>query len=222
MTARSSIDGLPPHPPDDPLPLLADWLARAATTAIRNPHAMALATTTNDRPSVRMVLLKHLAREHGYVVFYTHYRSRKAAELDASGRAAAVLHWDELGRQVRLEGAVERSPADESDRYFATRPWQSQLNAWTSEQSRPIDDPNELSVRAAAKARELGFDVATGPAAPLPRPPFWGGYRLWLDAIELWVEGQARFHDRLRYERTLVLEHGVARTGAWTHHRLQP
>lgn len=223
MTAPT-FEGLPPCPPDDPLALVADWLARATTEPCRNPHAMALGTCDlRGRPSVRMVLLRAFAQPEGYVVFYTHYGSRKAAELEHTGRAAGALYWDGLGRQVRLEGTIRRSPAAESDRYFAARPWQSQLNAWTSEQSKPLADPGDLPRRAAAKARELGFDVTgSGPVEPLPRPPFWGGYRFWLDAIELWVEGVGRFHDRLRYERELAPAGDAYRGSAWTHERLQP
>jgi pyridoxamine 5'-phosphate oxidase len=173
-----------------------------------------------------MVLLKHLALEQGYAVFYTHYGSRKAAELRHNPRAAAVLYWEELGRQMRLEGRIVQSPADESDRYFATRPWRSQLNAWVSEQSKPLADPLALEQRAARKARELGVpsdqSAGDGPRE-LPRPPFWGGYRLWLEALELWVEGTDRFHERLRYTRELVsVDQSSFRTGAWRHERLQP
>lgn len=216
---------LPIPPPDDPLPVAIRWLAEATTSGRRNPNAMALATVSaSGRPSARMVLLKELAPA-GYAVFYTNYGSRKAGELEATGRAAGVLHWDDVGRQVRLEGAVVRSPAAESDGYFASRAWRSQLNAWSSEQSRPIDDPAELERRAAAKALELG--VAAGEAPPadlrLPRPAFWGGYRLWLDAIELWVEGANRFHERLRYRRELQpAQPHEFRCGPWSWQRLQP
>jgi pyridoxamine 5'-phosphate oxidase len=171
-----------------------------------------------------MVLLKELAPA-GYAVFYTNYGSRKAGELDATRRAAATLYWDELGRQLRFEGAIVRSPATESDAYFATRAWRSQLSAWSSQQSQPIDDVAELERRAAIKAGELGVAAPAEAAAPgrLPRPAFWGGYRLWLDAVELWAEGADRFHERLCYRREL----GTAaahefRPGAWSWQRLQP
>jgi pyridoxamine 5'-phosphate oxidase len=206
-------------PPDDPVPTAAAWLAEAEALGRRNANALALATAdASGRPSVRMVLLKELAPA-GYGVFYTNYGSRKAADLAATQRAAGVLYWHELGRQIRLEGAVVRSPAAESDAYFATRPWRSQLNAWSSEQSRPLDDPAELERRAAKTAAER----AAGPAKPLPRPDFWGGYRLWLDAIELWVEGQDRFHERVRYERRLTRRDGHSFTAdRWDKRRLQP
>jgi pyridoxamine 5'-phosphate oxidase len=217
---------LPTPPPDDPLPLAIGWLKQASGSGPRNPNAMALATVSPaGRPSARMVLLKELAPA-GYAVFYTNYGSRKASELDATGRAAAILYWDDLGRQVRLEGAVLRSPAVESDAYFATRAWRSQVNAWCSEQSRPIDDPEELERRAAAKVRELGIRSPGESPAPdrsLPRPAFWGGYRLWCDTVELWAEGADRFHERLRYRRELGDPAGAEfHPGAWSWQRLQP
>jgi pyridoxamine 5'-phosphate oxidase len=205
-------------PPDDPVPTAAQWLADAEALGRRNANALALATTdAAGRPSVRMVLLKELAPA-GYGVFYTHYGSRKAAELSATQRAAGVLYWHELGRQIRFEGVVLRSPAAESDAYFATRPWRSQLNAWSSEQSRPLDDPAELERRAAKIAAEHG-----GAAKPLARPDSWGGYRLWFEAVELWVEGRDRFHERVRYERRLARrdDHSFV-ADRWRKQRLQP
>jgi pyridoxamine-phosphate oxidase len=216
---------LPVSPPADPLPLARAWLAEAAGLTRRNTNAMALATRdAQGRPSVRMVLLKGLDPQ-GYGVFYTNYGSRKASEL-ATGRAAAVLYWDEIGRQLRFEGAVVRSPLPESDAYFATRPWRSQLNAWSSRQSQPIADPAELERRAAALAAELGVHAPGDEPAPgrgLPRPEFWGGYRLWFDALEFWVEGTDRFHERLRYRRELGETRGASfDAGSWSWDRLQP
>ena len=217
---------LPAPPPDDPLPVAMRWLAEASARDRRNPNAMALATVdANGRPSARMVLLKELAPA-GYGVFYTNYGSRKAGDLDATRRAAAVLYWDELGCQLRFEGAIVRSPVAESDAYFASRAWRSQLNAWSSEQSRPIDDLAELERRASTKARELGI-TAPGESPPpgrhLPRPAFWGGYRLWFDAIELWAEGADRFHERLSYHRELgTAQAHEFRPGPWSWRRLQP
>ncbi len=217
---------LPAPPPDDPLPVAMLWLSEATARARRNPNAMALATVdATGRPSVRMVLLKELAAA-GYAVFYTNYGSRKAGELDATRRAAAVLYWDELGRQLRFEGAIARSPVAESDAYFASRAWRSQVNAWSSEQSRPIADLAELDRRASTKSRELGVTAAGESPAPgqrLPRPESWGGYRLWLDAVELWAEGADRFHERLSYRRELGAAQGHEfRPGPWTWQRLQP
>lgn len=213
--------------PSDPLPVVKQWLDAAAANGRRNPNAMALATSdARGHPSVRMVLLKGLAVDDGFAVFYTHYGSRKSAELQHSGRGAAVLYWEDLGRQVRFEGAILRSPASESDAYFATRPLRSQLNAWSSEQSQPLRDPADLALRASRKARELGLDddeASPAGGQQLPRPEFWGGFRLWLDAVELWVEGADRFHERLRYTRALAPADAFAfRGGAWAHQRLQP
>jgi len=217
---------LPAPPPNDPLPVAMRWLAEATAGTRRNPNAMALATVdAAGRPSARMVLLKELAPA-GYAVFYTNYASRKAGELESTRRAAAVLYWDELGRQLRFEGAIVRSPVAESDAYFASRAWRSQVNAWSSEQSRPIDDPLELERRATAKARELGVMTPGESPAPgrrLVRPEFWGGYRLWFDAVELWAEGADRFHERLSYRRDLGAEQAQEfRPGPWSWQRLQP
>jgi pyridoxamine 5'-phosphate oxidase len=163
-----------------------------------------------------MVLLKELA-PLGYAVFYTNYGSRKGAELLSTRRAAAVLYWRELGRQVRFEGPVVRSPEAESDAYFATRSRASQINAWSSEQSRPLPEPAALEERAA----RIASTKATREG--LPRPDFWGGFRLWLESIELWVEGRDRFHDRVRYERTLDARDAYTfETGRWNWQRLQP
>jgi pyridoxamine 5'-phosphate oxidase len=209
-----------PVPPDDPLPTAIRWLDEAEALGRRNANAIALATTDRTgRPSVRMVLAKDLVPA-GYLVFYTNYGSRKAAELETTGRAAAVLYWHERGRQIRFEGVVVRSPAAESDAYFATRPRQSQLSAWSSEQSRPLSDPAELERRAARIVAERG---GSSSQQPLPRPEFWGGYRLWIDALELWVEGAHRFHERVRYERRLepTNPHSFV-ADSWRWQRLQP
>jgi pyridoxamine 5'-phosphate oxidase len=203
--------------PEDPVRTAAQWLGEAAALGRRNTDAMALASVdAAGRPSARMVLLKELA-PLGYAVFYTNYGSRKGGELLSTGRAAAVLYWHELGRQVRFEGPVVRSPDAESDAYFATRPLASQANAWSSEQSRPLIDPAALEERAANV-------VARRPAGQgLPRPDCWGGFRLWLAAIELWVEGRDRFHERVRYERRLDARDAFTfDTGSWTPQRLQP
>lgn len=222
----------PPTPPEDPVRLLRDWLADAAERAgLRHPNAFSLATADRyGRPSARMVLLKDLSLSHGYAVFHTNYLSRKGAELDSRADAAAVLHWDRLGRQIRLEGPAVRCPDEESDAYFSTRPWQSRLNAWVSDQSHPLDDPAELAERARRKAKEFNLPDpadAESPAefadAALARPRFWGGYRLWFMAVEFWTEGADRFHDRVRYERTLAPASEFSFTaGPWSWQRLQP
>jgi pyridoxamine 5'-phosphate oxidase len=192
---------------------------------------MTLATVSaTGQPSARVVLLKGLSAEHGYAVFYTHYGSRKGKELDTNAHAAAVLHWDNVGRQIRLEGLTLKSPTAESDAYFASRPWRSQLNAWASAQSSPIATPEALREQARNVAQQLNLPdpALQGPEseAGIPavqRPEFWGGYRLWLAAIELWAEGADRFHDRIRYERSLEqIDAHHYRAGGWSHSRLQP
>lgn len=212
------MPALPRPLPTDPMPIVASWLAEAEAGARRNPGAMALATASaSGRPSVRMVLLKSVSVEHGFAVFYSNYESRKGLELQARPEAAAALYWEELGRQLRFEGRVVRSPAAESDAYFDERPLASRINAWVSAQSRELDDLADLKRRAAAKRREL---EARGDP---PRPPFWGGYRLWLEAVELWVEGADRFHERVRYERELGAANATQWRGRdWQHRRLQP
>jgi pyridoxamine 5'-phosphate oxidase len=210
-------DPLPDDLPADPMPLFAQWFEAARVAQSQpNPDAMVLATATVDgRPSARVVLLRKLVANPGYVVFYTNYDSRKGHELKANPRAAAVVHWDALGRQVRLEGVVSISPADESDGYFASRPLDSRIGAWASAQSQPLAARSTLLARVAAETARLG--------ATVPRPPHWGGYRLWPEAVELWTEGAFRIHDRARWTRSLAPESSLAfRAGPWQATRLYP
>jgi pyridoxamine 5'-phosphate oxidase len=194
-----------------------------------NPNAMVLATTSAaGQPSARVVLCKGLVEDPGYIVFYTNYESRKGAELTACPRAAAVMHWDHLERQVRITGPVARSPAAESDLYFALRPWASRVGAWASEQSRPIASRADLVAAVAAAAQRLGVpDPAHRPPDgvefSIARPPHWGGYRLWAEDVELWQEGRFRIHDRFCWSRKLVTggPDGFV-PGAWSVTRLQP
>jgi len=189
----------------DPLEQFRRWYAEAEATGMRAPQAMALATAAVDgAPSVRMVLLKG-ADERGFV-FFTGYVSRKAAELEANPRAALLFHWEALGRQVRIEGRVERVAGQESDAYFATRPRGAQLAAAASQQSSVLRDRAEIDDRVAELAREHeGSDVR--------RPDHWGGYRLVPDAYEFWQHRDDRMHDRLRYRRS---------DGGWVVERLSP
>jgi pyridoxamine 5'-phosphate oxidase len=189
----------------DPLIQFGRWYEEAEAAGIRAPHAMALATATSTGvPSVRMVLLKG-ADERGFS-FYTGYVSRKAADLDTNPRAALLFYWDPLGRQVRIEGTVERVAEEESDVYFATRPRGAQLAATASRQGLVLENREELDQRVAELDREhAGRDV--------PRPEHWGGYRLVPDTYEFWQHRDDRLHDRLRYRR----DHG-----GWTIERLSP
>ncbi len=175
----------------DPLEQFRNWFA-AADEALDVPEAMALATATpTGAPSVRMVLLKGFD-ERG-LVFFSHYTSRKGRELEANPRAALLFHWRPLGRQVRVEGRVERVSVGESDAYFATRPRDAQVGALASRQSEPLGSRTELEERLAELETELGGDV--------PRPPTWGGFRLVPVAWEFWQHRASRLHDRFRYER---------------------
>jgi pyridoxamine 5'-phosphate oxidase len=172
----------------DPLQQFRTWFAEAEDV-VETPEAMALATAG---PSVRMVLLKG-ADERGFT-FYTGYVSRKAAELDRDPRAALLFHWAPLGRQVRIEGPVERVTDEESDAYFATRPRGAQLAAAASRQSAVLANRAELDDRVGQLEREYeGHDV--------PRPEHWGGYRLRPDSYEFWQHRDDRRHDRLRFRR---------------------
>ena len=204
--------------PTEPLMLASEWLAEAWRRRLQpNPNAMTLATATPEGwPAARIVLCKDVVGIPGYVVFYTNFQSRKGLELANNPRAAAVMHWDHMHRQVRIEGVVQTAPAADSDAYFASRALQSRVSAWASAQSQPVASREALLAQvAAAKQRFASGDV--------PRPSFWGGYRLWADAVELWVAGEDRIHDRARWTRSLKLAaDGSVRTGPWSVTRLQP
>jgi pyridoxamine 5'-phosphate oxidase len=178
---------------DDPVERFQEWFREAEQAGVEVPEAMTLATAdAGGAPSARLVLLKG-ADDEGFV-FYSGYVSRKAAELDQNPRAALVFYWRPLGKQVRVEGRVERVSDGESAAYFATRPRGSQLAAWASQQSRPLESREELERRYAELEREYeGQEV--------PRPPHWGGFRLRPDAIEFWEHRENRLHDRFRCTR---------------------
>ncbi len=188
-----------------PIEQFRRWFDEALAADLHEPNAMTLATATPDgRPSARVVLLKGFD-ERGFV-FYTNYEGRKAMELEINPYCALVFYWGELERQVRVEGRVSRVPDEESDAYFAGRPRGSQLGAWVSEQSRPVRDRGALEDRLhELEAEYEGREV--------PRPPFWGDYRVEPETVEFWQGREDRLHDRLRYRRS---------DGLWRRERLQP
>ncbi len=225
------IELLPEPLPPEPLVVLDRWMAEACRHRHQpNPNAMVLATSDPaGRPSARVVLCKEVVPVPGYLVFYTNYLSRKGRQLAENPRAAAVIHWDAMHRQVRIEGPVLQAPGVDSDAYFASRPWPSRIGAWASEQSEPVASREEMLEAVAAAAARFGTPLPWQPGAEseldiaIPRPPHWGGYHLWVECAELWVEGEARVHDRARWTRKLTeLPSGYLEAGPWTATRLQP
>ena len=190
---------------DDPLALFDQWFREATRSGLLLPEAMTLSTVSpSGRPSGRLVLLKSVD-SRGFV-FFTNYDSRKASELEHNPNAALTFHWPVLQRQVRVEGQVERTSEAESDEYFATRPTGSQLGAWASAQSSELQDRDELERRVA----ERRVEFADG---SIPRPPFWGGYRLAPRTIEFWQGRVDRLHDRFEFTND---------GQSWSRRRLSP
>lgn len=222
--ARTLPDQLPP----DPFHIFHDWYREAHDQKVQpNPNAMSLATVDADgTPSVRIVLCRGMDLGRGYVTLYTNYQGRKGVALAANPRACLNFHWDTLDRQVRIEGQVTRSPAEESDEYFASRPWANRLSAWFSDQSRPVGSRAELLDKAARTMKELGITEAMieakGDSLHIPRPAYWGGFRVWARRVELWLGGMGRFHDRAVWTRELTASGGDFVGGGWTATRLQP
>jgi pyridoxamine 5'-phosphate oxidase len=200
---RAGLDKADVDP--DPIVQFHEWFETVIDADLHEPNAMILATASPDgKPSARTVLLKGYD-ERGFV-FYTNYEGRKAREIEANPECALLFYWGELERQVRIEGHASRLYGEESDAYFADRPRGSRLGAWASEQSRPVEDRTVLEERV--RALEAEYE-----GREIPRPPFWGGYRVEPEEIEFWQGRENRLHDRLVYRR----EHG-----AWRIERLQP
>jgi pyridoxamine 5'-phosphate oxidase len=195
----------------DPFVLARSWLVEAEASEPNDPNAIALATVDADGlPNVRMVLLKDIeaaGNGDGAFVFYTNYGSVKGQEIAASGKAAFVLHWKSLRRQIRVRGTVSREDGPKADEYFASRSLKSRLGAWASQQSQPLSSREALMAEAAR--------VAIAKGANPPRPPNWGGFRVQPVEIEFWADGAFRLHDRFRWRK-------IDATAPWEITRLNP
>lgn len=191
---------------DDPFEIARGWLAEAEASEPNDPNAIALATVDAEGlPNVRMVLLKGI--EDASFVFFTNYESAKAGEIEQAGKAAFVMHWKSLRRQIRVRGLVSREDGPGADAYYASRSLKSRLGAWASKQSRP------LTSRAALMAEVAKMTALHGPSPK--RPPFWGGYRITPLEIEFWADGEFRLHDRFVWRRDTPSD-------TWTVTRLNP
>lgn len=195
---------------DDPFAIARAWLDEAAATEPNDPNAIALATVDADGlPDARMVLLKDIEPgPDGGFVFYTNYDSAKGRQISATGKAAFVMHWKSLRRQIRVRGTVTREQGPAADAYYASRALQSRIGAWSSRQSQPLDSRATLLAEVARQGLRHGLSPA--------RPPFWGGFRITPSQIEFWADGAFRLHDRFRWTRS-----GDDGTG-WEVQRLQP
>ncbi len=201
---RAGLDEADAAP--DPIAQFRLWFEEALAADLHEPNAMTLATATPDgRPSARVVLLKG-CDERGFV-FYTNYEGRKGREIERNPHVALVFYWGELERQVRIEGRASRVPESESDVYYSSRPRGSRLGAWASEQSRPVESREVLEARLRGLEKEYE-------GRNIPRPPFWGGYRVEPESVEFWQGRENRLHDRISYRRT--------GDGGWEIERLQP
>lgn len=191
---------------DNPFDIARDWLAEATKAELNDPNAIALSTVdAQGQPNVRMVLLK--AIEDDAFVFFTNYESAKAEEIEASGKAAFVMHWKSLQRQIRVRGTIQRESTEASDAYYKSRALGSRIGAWASKQSRPLSSKAALMEAVAKEGLKHG---------PNPkRPPFWGGYRIVPNEIEFWAAAEFRLHDRFRWTRE-------SHDAPWSISRLNP
>ncbi|MEM6941098.1 MAG: pyridoxamine 5'-phosphate oxidase [Pseudomonadota bacterium] len=191
---------------DDPFAIARAWLGEAEEAEINDPNAIALSTVDMDGlPNVRMVLLKDI--EADAFVFYTNYEGQKAQELDQSGKAAFVMHWKSLRRQVRVRGQVSKEDGPIADAYYASRSIGSRLGAWASRQSQPLESRASLMAEVAKVTASKGPNPA--------RPPYWGGYRIHPLEFEFWADGAHRLHDRFQWRRSSI-------DASWEVMRLSP
>lgn len=191
---------------DDPFELARAWLTEARASEPNDPDAVALSTVDDDGlPNARVVLMREI--EEDAFVFYTNYGSRKAQELVGAGKAAFVMHWKSLRRQIRVRGHVTKEDGPQADAYYASRSVPSRLGAWASDQSQPLAERAVLEAKVAQVTAEHGEDPA--------RPPFWGGFRIRPVEIEFWADGAHRLHDRFRWTRS-------AGSNEWSIQRLNP
>lgn len=191
---------------DDPFEIARKWLLEAEANEINDANAIALSTVDPDGlPNVRMVLLKEI--EADAFVFYTNYESAKARELDSAGKAAFVVHWKSLRRQIRVRGLISKEDGPKADAYYKSRSLKSRLGAWASRQSQPLGSRTELM----AEVAKITATKGTNP----PRPPYWGGYRIDPVEIEFWADGAFRLHDRFVWRR-------ASRKDEWHVVRLNP
>ena len=205
---------LPEILPADPLPLAARWIGEAVA-AVKSATAMALATVDRDgRPTVRMVICRGFDAVAGSLVFYTDRESAKGVALERTPRAAVVFHWEVFERQIRIEGPVTHVSEADSDRYWGTRPLDARLAAVASAQSRPIGSRAAFLAQIEAARRAHGESV--------PRPPRWGGYRIWAERVELWAGQPGRAHDRAAWTRAVQPTETGFTGGSWVGTRLQP
>ncbi|WP_093013339.1 MULTISPECIES: pyridoxamine 5'-phosphate oxidase [Roseivivax] len=201
MTERTGI-----FAGEDPFEIARNWLAEASETEINDPNAIALSTVDADgMPNARMVLLKEI--EASAFVFYTNYESQKGREIEAQGKAAFVMHWKSLRRQIRVRGVTEREDGPQADAYFESRSLKSRLGAWASEQSRPLSSRAALMAQVAKVTTRFGNNP--------PRPPHWGGFRIQPLEIEFWADGAFRLHDRFVWQRKTL-------DASWDVTRLSP
>ena len=211
----------------NPLLLLQSWLNEAMELDLQpNPDTMAIATSNSQGlPNVRMVLCKEINTKEGYVVFYTNYNSVKSLEIKENPKCSALFHWDKLGYQIRISGEILQSPDEENDTYFASRHLGSQVGAWASNQSNPVEDREALDdqFKKILDRFNLTSESITRNEQKIPRPPNWGGYRLWIEEIEFWLNQKDRLHDRLHFRRALTISsEGIETEKKWTVKRLQP